>query len=133
MRKINTKKAPAAIGPYCQGIVVENFIFTSGQLPIDPETGELAGGCIEEQAERALMNVQEVLYSVGSTLDDVIKTTCFLVDMSHFEKFNKVYSHYFTNHPARSCIAVRELPKNALCEIEVISMATNKNRLVQED
>ncbi len=120
MEKIHTSKAPAAIGPYSQGIALGQLVFTSGQIPVDPESGSIPQG-IEAQAHQACKNVAAVLEEGGSSLDQVIKTTCFLADMGDFAPFNAVYETYFTQKPARSCVAVRELPKGVLCEIEVIA------------
>lgn len=119
--KIETQKAPAAIGPYAQGVMVEGFLFASGQLPVNPDTGLLAGATIEEQAEQSMKNVGAVLEAAGMTYENVVKTTCFLSDMGNFAAFNEVYGRYFTGKPARSCVAVREIPKGALCEVEVIA------------
>lgn len=119
--KIETQKAPAAIGPYAQGVMVEGFLFASGQLPVNPDTGLLAGATIEEQAEQSMKNVGAVLEADGMTYENVVKTTCFLSDMGNFAAFNEVYGRYFTGKPARSCVAVREIPKGALCEVEVIA------------
>lgn len=121
LKIIHTDNAPAAIGPYSQGIAFGNLLFTSGQIPIDPSTGEVIEGNIEIQAEQVMKNIGEVLKEGGSSFEKVIKTTCFLKDMSDFAEFNKVYSNYFVNKPARSCVAVKELPKNVLCEVEVIA------------
>ena len=119
--KIETQKAPAAIGPYAQGVMVEGFLFASSQLPVNPDTGLLAGATIEEQAEQSMKNVGAVLEAAGMTYENVVKTTCFLSDMGNFAAFNEVYGRYFTGKPARSCVAVREIPKGALCEVEVIA------------
>ncbi len=119
--KIETQKAPAAIGPYAQGVMVEGFLFASGQLPVNPDTGLLAGATIEEQAEQSMKNVGAVLEAAGMTYENVVKTTCFLSDMGNFAAFNEVYGRYFTGKPARSCVAVREIAKGALCEVEVIA------------
>ena len=119
--KIETQKAPAAIGPHAQGVMVEGFLFASGQLPVNPDTGLLAGATIEEQAEQSMKNVGAVLEAAGMTYENVVKTTCFLSDMGNFAAFNEVYGRYFTGKPARSCVAVREIPKGALCEVEVIA------------
>ena len=119
--KIETQKAPAAIGPYAQGVMVEGVLFASGQLPVNPDTGLLAGATIEEQAEQSMKNVGAVLEAAGMTYENVVKTTCFLSDMGNFAAFNEVYGRYFTGKPARSCVAVREIPKGALCEVEVIA------------
>ena len=120
MRKIETTLAPGAIGPYSQGFVVNGFVFTSGQIPVDPATGNVPEG-IAAQAEQSCKNVQAILEAAGSGLTKVIKTTCFLADMGDFAAFNKVYETFFVSKPARSCVAVRELPKKLLCEIEVIA------------
>ena len=121
MKKISTEKAPAAIGPYSQAVAVGGLVFTSGQIPLDPETGAMVGETIEEQTHRVCKNLAAVLESEGLTLENVIKTTCFLSDMANFAAFNGVYAEYFTGKPARSCVAVRDLPKGALVEVEVIA------------
>lgn len=122
MRKIvYTPEAPAAIGPYSQAIVAGNTVFTSGQIPIDPKSGAITATTIEEQTEQVCKNLNEVLKAAGSELDKAIKTTCFLADIADFAAFNSVYEKYFTSKPARSCVAVKELPKGALVEIEVIA------------
>jgi len=113
-------KAPAAIGPYSQAMVFGNLMISSGQIPIDPATGEIAGTTIQEQAEQVMKNIGAVLEEAGANYTDVMKTTCFLADMSDFAAFNEVYGKYFTGKPARSCVAVKTLPKNVLCEVEVI-------------
>ena len=120
MNRIETKKAPGAIGPYSQGFEVGGIIYTSGQIPVNPETGEVPKG-IEAQARQSCKNVGEVLKAAGIGYENVIKTTCFLADMADFAAFNGVYEKYFTGKPARSCVAVRELPKGVLCEVEVIA------------
>ena len=120
MQKIITDKAPDAIGPYSQGYITGNTVYTSGQLPVDPETGTMPD-TIEEQAEQSCKNVIAILEAAGSNADKVFKTTCFLSDMSNFGAFNEVYAKYFTSNPARSCVAVKTLPKDAQCEIEAIS------------
>ena len=120
MIKIDTPNAPGAIGPYSQGFVVGGLVFTSGQLPVDPSTGALPEG-IAAQAEWSCKNVGAILEAAGSALDKVVKTTCFLSDMNDFAAFNEVYARYFASKPARSCVAVRALPKGALCEIEAIA------------
>ncbi len=120
MKVIETKNAPAAIGPYSQGYVAGDLVFTSGQLGTDPVTGEAPEG-IEAQAEQSCKNVAAVLEAGGSDITKVIKTTCFLADMGDFAAFNQVYEKYFTGKPARSCVAVKTLPKNLLCEIEAIA------------
>ncbi|MGN0178625.1 MAG: RidA family protein [Monoglobaceae bacterium] len=122
MKKIHTDKAPAAIGPYSQAMVVGGMVYTSGQIAIVPETGNLAEGGIEAQTEQILKNLGEVLAASGSGFDKVVKTTCFLADIADFAAFNEIYGKYFTSKPARSCVAVRELPKGALAEVEVIAV-----------
>ena len=121
LKYVDTKKAPAAIGPYSQGIVLNGIAFFSGQIPLSPETGEVVGSTVEEQAEQVMKNIQALLDSQGASFTDVVKTTCFLADMKDFAAFNEVYAKYFTSKPARSCFAVKDLPKGALCEIEVIA------------
>ena len=121
LKYVDTKNAPAAIGPYSQGIVLNGIAFFSGQIPLSPETGEVVGTTIEEQAEQVMKNVQALLESQGASFADVVKTTCFLADMSDFATFNEVYAKYFTGKPARSCVAVKALPKGVLCEVEVIA------------
>ena len=122
MNVVSTTKAPAAIGPYSQGIIANGMLFASGQIPIIPETGLIAEGNIEVQAKQAIENVGEILKSAGCDYTSVVKTTCFLADMDDFANFNKVYEQYFTGKPARSCVAVKTLPKNVLCEVEVIAV-----------
>lgn len=121
MKKISTDKAPAAIGPYSQGIVAGDFLFASGQIPINPQDGTILGSTIEEQAEQVMKNVGAILTEAGTDYTRVVKTTCFLADMADFGAFNAVYEKYFTEKPARSCVAVRQLPKDVLCEVEVIA------------
>ncbi|MCI8401410.1 MAG: RidA family protein [Lachnospiraceae bacterium] len=121
MKKISTTKAPAAIGPYSQGMILGNLVFSSGQIPVIPETGEIAGDTIAEQAEQSCKNVGEVLAAGGSSYEKVVKTTCFLADMADFPAFNSVYEKYFVSLPARSCVAVKTLPKGVLCEVEAIA------------
>ena len=121
--KIVTTEAPAAIGPYSQGMVFGDMVFSSGQIPVIPATGEVAGATIAEQAEQSCKNVGAILEEAGLTFDNVIKTTCFLADMADFAAFNAVYEKYFTSKPARSCVAVKQLPKNVLCEVEAIAVA----------
>lgn len=121
LQKISTEKAPAAIGPYSQGIIVNGMLFASGQIPIDPATGEIRGKDIAEQADQACKNVGALLAEAGTDYTRVVKTTCFLADMGDFAAFNEVYARYFTEKPARSCVAVKTLPKNVLCEVEVIA------------
>ena len=118
---ISTEKAPAAIGPYSQAMKVGNLLFTSGQIPIDPATGEFAGSTIEEQAHQSCKNVGEILKAAGSSFDKVVKTVCFVADIADFAAFNEVYAQYFTSKPARSCVAVKDLPKGALVEVEAIA------------
>lgn len=119
--KVYTKEAPAAIGPYSQAVVTGNLIFTSGQIPINPETGLLEGENITDQAHRVCKNLEAVLAAVGGSPKSAVKTVCFLANMADFAAFNEVYSQYFTEKPARSCVAVKELPKGALVEVEVIA------------
>lgn len=120
MTVIATQNAPGAIGPYSQGFVTGNLIITSGQLPVDPASGTMPEG-IAAQAEQSCKNVGAILEAASSGLDKVVKTTCFLAHMEDFAAFNEVYARYFTSKPARSCVAVKELPKGALCEIEAIA------------
>ena len=120
MTVISTENAPAAIGPYSQGMVVGSLVFCSGQIPVDPATGAIPEG-IAAQVERSCRNVAAVLEAAGSDLTKAIKTTCFLADMADFAAFNEVYASFFTGKPARSCCAVKTLPKNVLCEIEAIA------------
>ena len=121
MKVVYTDKAPAAIGPYSQAIILNDILFTSGQIPVDPATGELAGDTIQIQAEQVMKNLDAVLKEAGTSFENAVKTTCFLADMGDFAKFNEVYAKYFVNKPARSCVAVKTLPKNVLCEVEVIA------------
>lgn len=121
MKTLETKNAPAAIGPYSQAMILNGVLFTSGQIPVDPATGEISGDTIEVQAEQVMKNLGEVLKEAGSSFENAVKTTCFLADMGDFAKFNEVYAKYFVNKPARSCVAVKTLPKNVLCEVEVIA------------
>ena len=118
---IATNNAPGAIGPYSQAVVTGNMLFTSGQIPLDPATGELVGGDIAAKADRVCKNLGAVLEAAGSSFENVVKTTCFLADMGDFAAFNEVYGKYFVSKPARSCVAVKTLPKNVLCEVEVIA------------
>lgn len=120
MKPIQTNDAPAAIGPYSQGMEIAGLVFTSGQIPVEPETGLVPDG-IEAQAHRSCQNVGAVLAAAGSDFSKVIKTTCFLADMADFAAFNSVYETYFISKPARSCVAVKALPKGVLCEIEAIA------------
>lgn len=119
--KVQTEKAPAAIGPYSQAVVIGDLVFTSGQIPINPETGAIEGATIKEQAHQVCKNLQAVLEAAGSSLDKAVKTVCFLKEMSDFAEFNEVYAEYFTGKPARSCVAVKEIPKGVLVEVEVIA------------
>ena len=119
--KIQTNKAPAAIGPYSQAVVVGNLIFTSGQIPLNPETGVLEGKDISEQTHRVCKNLEAVLTASGGSLKSTVKTVCFLANMADFAAFNEVYAQYFTEKPARSCVAVKNLPKGALLEVEVVA------------
>lgn len=121
MKKIHTDSAPAAIGPYSQGIITGNLFFSSGQIPINPATGNIEAETIKEQTKQVMENLGALLEAVGCTYKDVVKTTCFLANMDDFGAFNEVYGEYFTEKPARSCVAVKTLPKNVLCEVEVIA------------
>lgn len=122
MRVISTEKAPAALGPYSQGYVHNGILYSAGQVPINPETGNVDAGDIKGQAEQSCKNLGAILEAAGSSFDNVLKTTCFLSDMGDFAAFNEVYAKYFTSNPARSCVAVKTLPKNVLCEIELIAV-----------
>lgn len=119
--KVSTTKAPAAIGPYSQGMVCGNLVFTSGQIALDAETGVLTGENITAQTHKVCKNLGEILAQAGSSFEKVVKTTCYLADMGDFAEFNKVYAEYFTSCPARSCVAVKALPKGALVEVEAIA------------
>lgn len=121
MKVVYTDKAPAAIGPYSQAVILHDMLFTSGQIPVDPATGEVTGDTIEAQAEQVMKNLGAVLAEAGTGFENAVKTTCFLADMGDFAAFNEVYAKYFVNKPARSCVAVKTLPKNVLCEVEVIA------------
>ena len=121
LKKVATDKAPAAIGPYSQAIVIKDMVYTSGQIPINPASGNVEATTIEEQAEQVMKNLGEVLKAAGSSFENAIKTTCFLADMNDFAAFNGVYAKYFTTKPARSCVAVKTLPKGVLVEVEVIA------------
>ena len=121
MKTFETKKAPAAIGPYSQAKMAGNFVFASGQIPVDPATGEVAGDKIETQAEQSCKNVGAVLAAGGASYEQVVKTPCFLADMTDFPVFNSIYEKYFVSCPARSCVAAKALPKGVLCEIEAIA------------
>ncbi len=119
--KVSTKNAPAAIGPYSQAVIVGGLVYTSGQIPIVPESGLIEAGDITAQTEQVMKNLGAVLEAAGTTFEKAVKTTCFLADISHFAAFNEVYAKYFTEKPARSCVAVKDLPKGALVEVEVIA------------
>ena len=121
MKKIHTEKAPAAVGPYSQAAVVNGLVYTSGQIALDPATGELVGTTIEEQAEQVMKNLAAILEAAGTGPENAVKTLCFLTDIRDFAAFNAVYARYFTGKPARSCVAVQALPKGAICEVEVIA------------
>ena len=124
LKKVATDKAPAAIGPYSQGIIANGFLFASGQIPIIPATGAIAESDITVQAKQVMENIGEILKEAGTDYEHVVKTTCFLADMADFGAFNGVYEKYFTGKPARSCVAVKQLPKNVLCEVEIIACMT---------
>ena len=121
-KEIKTENAPAAIGPYCQAMEVNGFLFASGQIPADPKTGEITGD-ITAQAEQSCKNVEAILKANGMDFNNVVKTTCFLANIADFAKFNEVYAKYFVGNPkpARSCVAVKDIPKGALCEIEILA------------
>ena len=121
LKKVYTSNAPEAIGPYSQAIICGNMLFTSGQVPINPATGNVETEGITDQATQVMKNLAAVLEEAGTTFENVVKTTCFLSDMNDFAAFNAVYAEYFTSKPARSCVAVKTLPKNVLCEVEVIA------------
>ncbi len=121
MKKLSTDKAPAAIGPYSQAVITGNLLFSSGQIALDPETGVVIGETIEEQTEKVMKNLGAILEEAGLDYGDVVKTVCFLDDMGDFAAFNEIYGKYFTEKPARSCVAVETLPKGVLCEVEVIA------------
>ena len=123
MKIVHTDSAPAAVGPYSQAVVSGGFVYTAGQIALDPATGALVGSDVVEQAHRVMRNLAAVLAAAGSGLDRAVKTTCFLADMDDFGAFNDVYAEYFPGKPARSCVAVKTLPKGALCEVEVIAEA----------
>ena len=122
MKKISTPNAPKAIGPYSQAVVSNNMVFTSGQIALSPQTGEMSKGDIKEQTEQVMKNLEAVLKEAGSSFDKVIKTTCYLADISSFGDFNEVYGKYISSAPARSCVAVKDLPKGALVEVDVIAL-----------
>ncbi len=121
MKVISTSSAPAAIGPYSQAVVTGNLLFTSGQIAIDPATGNVVEGGIAEQTEQIMKNLGEVLKAAGASFDNAVKTTCFLAEIADFAAFNEIYGKYFTSKPARSCVAVKDLPKGVLAEVEVIA------------
>ena len=122
MEIMHTDKAPAAVGPYSQAVKTGNLLFCSGQIGLNPSTGEMVGTTVAEQAKQVMENVKALLENAGATFDNVVKTTCFIADMKEFGNFNEVYAQYFSNNkPARSCVAVKTLPKNVLCEVEVIA------------
>ena len=121
MDKIYTEKAPAAVGPYSQAVVINGMVYTSGQIALDPATGELVGETIEEQTEQVMKNLMAILEAAGTKPENVVKTLCFLNDINDFAAFNEVYAKYFTEKPARSCVGIRALPKGAICEVEVIA------------
>ena len=122
MQKVNTTKAPAAIGPYSQAIIVNGVLYTSGQIPLDPVSGTVVEGGIKEQTLQVIMNLKAVLEEASTSFENVFKTTCFLSDMANFSAFNEVYGEYFTGKPARSCVAVKELPRGVLVEVEAIAV-----------
>ena len=122
MEKVHTNKAPAAIGPYSQAVIAGDFVFTSGQIPLDPETGAVAGDEICGQSEQVMKNLDAILQAAGSSFEKAVKTTCFLADMKDFAAFNEVYAKYFTGKPGRSCVAVKTLPKGVLVEVEVVAV-----------
>lgn len=125
MKTIETKSAPAAIGPYSQAIAANGFVYTSGQIPLNPETGSIEGNGIEQQAEQVIKNLGEILKAAGTDFSKVVKTTCFLKNIADFAAFNAVYEKYFVSKPARSCFEVAALPKNALVEIEAVAVLEN--------
>lgn len=122
MNKIHTEKAPSAVGPYSQAVTVNGMVYTSGQIALDPVTGQLVGTTIEEQAEQVMKNLVAVLEAAGTKPENAVKTLCFLTDINDFAAFNEVYARYFTEKPARSCVGVQSLPKGALCEVEVVAV-----------
>ena len=122
MKIISTPNAPGAIGPYSQAVVINNLVYTSGQIPINPATGNVEATTIEAQTEQSCKNVKGILEAAGTSFEKVFKTTCFLADMADFAKFNEVYAKYFVSKPARSCVAVKTLPKNVLVEVEAIAV-----------
>ncbi len=122
LKKISTEKAPAAIGPYSQAIVAGNMLYTSGQIPIVPESGNVEATDIKGQTEQVMKNLGEVLSAAGTSFENAVKTTCFLADINDFAAFNEVYAKYFTSKPSRSCVAVKDLPKAVLVEVEVVAL-----------
>ncbi len=121
MEKVYTNNAPEAIGPYSQGIICGGLVFTSGQIPVNPESGNVDAEGIKEQTEQVMKNIKAVLEEAGSSLDKIVKTTCFIQNMDDFAQFNEVYAEYITEKPARSCVATKALPKGVLCEVEAIA------------
>ena len=121
MKTIYTEKAPAAVGPYSQAVVINGLVYTSGQIALDPTTGELVGTTIVEQAEQVMKNLVAILEAAGTKPENAVKTLCFLTDINDFAAFNAVYARYFTEKPARSCVGIQSLPKGAICEVEVIA------------
>ena len=121
MKTIYTEKAPAAVGPYSHAVVINGLVYTSGQIALDPATGELVGTAIEEQAEQVMKNLVAILEAAGTKPENAVKTLCFLTDINDFAAFNAVYARYFTEKPARSCVGIQSLPKGAICEVEVIA------------
>lgn len=122
MKTIETSNAPKAIGPYSQAKIIHNILYTSGQIPLDAQTGEIVGTSIEEQSEQVMKNMSAILEAAQTNFDNVFKTTCFLSTMSDFAAFNSIYAKYFTSNPARSCVAVKDLPKGVLVEVEAIAV-----------
>lgn len=122
VKKISTEKAPQAIGPYSQAVVVNNMLYTSGQIAIDPKTGNVVDGGIKEHTEQIMKNLLAILEEAGTSVDNVVKTTCFLADMTDFAAFNEIYAKYITSAPARSCVAVKGLPKGVLAEVELVAV-----------
>lgn len=121
MKTIYTEKAPAAVGPYSQAVVINGLVYTSGQIALNPSTGELVGSTIEEQAEQVMKNLVAILEAAGTKPENAVKTLCFLTDINDFAAFNAVYARYFAEKPARSCVGIQSLPKGAICEVEVIA------------
>ena len=121
MKTIHTNEAPAAVGPYSQAIEINGMVYTSGQIALEPATGEIVGDTIEEQAEQVMKNLKAILEAAGTKPENAVKTLCFLTDINDFAAFNEVYARYFTEKPARSCVEVSSLPKGAICEVEVVA------------